>query len=196
MVRLRCKPCGPMDTGDISQVAAIVRADASALTVLAAVRSLHLPDGWVGAGFVRNRVWDHLSGVPVSPFNDIDVVYFDPADPEGRAEAMYEARLQRCVTSVQWQVRNQVRMHLRNGDAPYRDVADAVSHWLETPTAVAVRLGESDRIEVLAPCGVEDLLSLICRPTASGRAKIDDYRKRISDKGWTERWPGLRVLET
>jgi len=34
--------------------------------VLAAVRSLALPDCWVGAGFIRNAVWDYLHDRPPS----------------------------------------------------------------------------------------------------------------------------------
>ncbi|WRQ77412.1 nucleotidyltransferase family protein [Pseudomonas saxonica] len=31
------------------------------------VRSLNLPDCWIGAGFLRNAVWDYLHGRSPSP---------------------------------------------------------------------------------------------------------------------------------
>ena len=45
-------------------------------------------------------------------------------------------------------------MHLRNGDAPYRDTYDAVAHWAETATAIAAR-SLRGRVEVMAPHGID-----------------------------------------
>jgi hypothetical protein len=42
---------------------------------------LKLPDGYIAAGYIRNRVWDHLHGFTErTPLNDVDVVYFNPHD--------------------------------------------------------------------------------------------------------------------
>jgi hypothetical protein len=85
-------------------------------------------------------------------------------------------------------------MHLKNGDPPYQDSADALAHWLETPTAVAVRLNESGGPELLAPLGTADLLGLWVRPTPHARAyRLEAYRKRIAAKNWPAKWPKLRV---
>ena len=68
------------------------------------------------------------------------MVYHDPSCPGPAAETAAEARLKELVPGLLWSVRNQARMHVRNGDAPYDSTADTLRHWLETPTAVAVRL--------------------------------------------------------
>jgi hypothetical protein len=185
-----------MNSVDISQVATIVADDATAMAQLEAVRGLALPDGWIAAGFVRNRVWDCLSGIwPPRPVDDVDVVYFDATDPEGAREADHEAMLSQRLPGVPWQVRNQARMHHRKGDAPYRDTAHSMLHWLETATAIGVRLDLSGRIEVLAPYGVEDLLGLVCRPTEAGRRWAAEYRARVEGKAWQARWPKLLIIE-
>ncbi|GAB6262514.1 hypothetical protein PSSHI_27580 [Photobacterium sp. R1] len=58
-----------------------LRQDDLRMSVLAVVESLNLPQAYVGAGFVRNLVWDHLHGYsPPTPLNDVDVVYFDPSE--------------------------------------------------------------------------------------------------------------------
>ncbi len=62
-------------------------------------------------------------------------------------------------------------MHLRNGDAPYGSSAEALAHWLETPTAVALRLNQGGGLELLAPLGTGDLLGLVVRPTPHARAQ-------------------------
>jgi hypothetical protein len=89
-------------------------------------------------------------------------------------------------------VKNQARMHLRNGDAPYRNTLDAVAHWAETATAVAAR-SIGGTVEVMAPYGVDDLLNLIVRPPPAFEHKIDIYRERVTAKDWPARWPKLTI---
>lgn len=187
-----------MDQKQIATVVDILWTDADAMTQLGALRSLALPDAWIGAGFVRNRVWDTLIGRNTrTDQDDIDVVYYDATDPDGDREQEIEARLLALVPGVIWQPRNQRRMHLyRNkGDRPYRDTEDSLRYWLETPTAVAARLTGAGRIELLAPYGLDDLLNLTCRPTPAGLRRASDYRDRLANKGWRARWPEASFLE-
>jgi hypothetical protein len=58
----------------------ILQADPIRWHALGLVQSLALPDCWIGAGFVRNAVWDHLHGRrPTPPSGDVDVLWFDAA---------------------------------------------------------------------------------------------------------------------
>ena len=187
-----------MDQKQIATVVDILWKDEAAVAQLAALRSLSLPDSWIGAGFVRNRVWDSLIGrLTRSAQDDVDVVYYDDADPDGAREDEIEARLTALVPGVIWQARNQRRMHRwrGKGDEPYGDTGNALRFWLETPTAIAARLTDDGRIELLAPYGLDDLLNLTCRPTPAGLRRADDYRQRLASKGWRERWPEARFLE-
>ncbi len=177
------------------QLLSLVAADAQAMAALRAVRALGLNDGAIGAGFVRNRVWDWVSGYREStPFNDIDVLYHDPADARPEAERKWEARLRDTLPDgPPWSVKNQARMHIRNGDAPYGATENALRFWLETPTCVAVRLEADDALALLAPHGLEDLFGMVVRPTPNGRIKLADYRRRITGKNWPSLWPRLRI---
>jgi hypothetical protein len=57
--------------------------------------------------------------------------------------------------------------------------------WPETATAVAVRLGKDDVIEVAAPFGLDDLFNLVVRPTAGFEVeKKAVYLDRIRSKNW------------
>ncbi len=183
------------DTTRRQQVIDLIAADGQAMVILRAVRELGLKDWAIGAGFVRNRVWDWLSGHRErTPFADIDVLYHDPSDIRVEGEKQMEQRLQAAMPGVPpWSVKNQARMHLRNGDPPYASTEDALRFWLETPTCVAVRLEGDDRLTLLAPHGLEDLFALAVRPTASGRRQRDAYRRRMREKNWTARWPRLRI---
>ena len=161
-----------------------------------AVLAAHGPAGaWIGAGFVRNAVWDHLSGQDTEalPPADLDVVFHDPVNATAEQDAAFEAALHIAAPDLPWSVRNQARMHECNGHRPYRDVADALAHWPETATAIAVRLGPKG-VELLAPFGVDDVLDIIIRPTPAFRTKPEIPLARLEAKGWRARWPGLRLV--
>ena len=161
---------------------------------LGAVRDLQLPDWAIGAGFVRNAVWDRLHGFArPTPLNDIDVLFFDAARTERAVERAPEDRLAAALPGRPWSLRNQARMHLRNGDRPYGGTEDALGFWLETPTAVAVRLEADGHLTVLAPFGLSDLMDMVGRPTPAGLAKIDQYRARMAAKNWPATWPRVTV---
>jgi hypothetical protein len=166
------------------------------MRILAFVRALQLPDCWVGAGFVRNAVWDALgtrTALPVAS-GDVDVIWFDSGNCGSEIDARLERKLVRLDSGVRWSVKNQSRMHGRNGDAPYQSATDAMRYWPETATAVAARCTESGRIELAAPFGLDDLFNGIIRPTprfATGKRAVFDLRCR--EKKWLEQWPFLRI---
>jgi hypothetical protein len=166
------------------------------MTHCLAVLATHGPAGaWIGAGFVRNAIWDHLSGqnTEALPPADLDVVFHEPFNLAAEQDAAFEAALRTTEPYLQWSVRNQARMHERNGHRPYRDIADALAHWPETATAIAARLGPNG-VEILAPFGVDDVLAMILRPTPAYRTKPEVLRARLETKGWHKRWAGLRMI--
>jgi len=164
--------------------------------ILTRVRDLALPDCWIGAGFIRDTIWALLSGSKKTgeTANDVDVIWFDPMRAKAEFDAQIEQRLISVDPTVPWSVKNQARMHTRNGDEPYASCAHALSFWPETATAVAARLTEAGKIETLAPFGLQDLFDGVVRPTPRFRRdKLDLFEKRWREKKWLERWPFLRV---
>lgn len=164
--------------------------------VLRAVRALGLPDAWAAAGFVRNAVWDLAHGyAEPTPLADIDVLFFLDAPDNAYDEQELESRLSNWLPQHRWQVRNQARMHHVNGFRPFRSSADAMCHWVETPTAVGLSLDRLDRLQINAPLGVADLMGLRVQPGPMFRGeRLPIYRERIRTKRWSETWPKLRVL--
>ncbi|MCA3277110.1 MAG: nucleotidyltransferase family protein [Roseomonas sp.] len=180
------------DAADIADLIAHNPRMMRCLAVLAA----HGPAGaWIGAGFVRNAVWDHLSGqdTEANPPADLDVVFHDQINATTERDSVFEAALHIASPDLPWSVRNQARMHERNGHRPYRDVADAMAHWPETATAIAARLGPQG-VEILAPFGVTDVLEMIIRLTPAFRTKPEIPLARLEAKGWRARWPRLRLV--
>lgn len=174
-------------------VTSFIAAQAPMVAILRLVERLGLPDCWVGAGFVRNVVWDALHGRAWSPsYEDVDVIYFDADASDRDHDIRIENTLRRSMRDVPWSVKNQARMNSANGDQPYLDAEDALRHWPEICTAVAVRAA-GPRLELLAPFGTTDLVALIVNPTPAFAHKIDIYRARVTQKRWQERWPRLRI---
>jgi hypothetical protein len=177
-------------------IADIIAQDPVGMEQLRAVRALGLPDWCIAAGFVRNRVWDHLHGiVPARAPADIDVLYYDATDLSKDREFEFEDRLDDLLPGQPWQVRNQARMHVWKGLPQHKSTSDAMTYWLETVTAVGVRLEANESISVIAPLGVGDLLGLVCRPTEFGRTQLKDYEGRIAQKRWRELWPKVRFVD-
>lgn len=177
-----------------SKVVAILRADPIRWHLLKVVSDLDLPDGWIGAGFVRNAVWDHLHGrVASSPSSDVDVIWYDLFCTDAAVDRKHEAELCAVEPTIAWSVKNQARMHDRNGDDPYSSATAAMRYWPETATAVAVRRVGEDDCEVAAPFGLDDLLTLVLRPTPRFVCeKRHVYEDRVRSKRWTCSWPLLR----
>lgn len=161
---------------------------------LGQVADLGLPQGCIGAGFVRNLVWDHLHGRPSDCRDaDVDVLWFDPVHISPDLDAALETRLRATAPDLRWSVCNQARMHLRNGDAPYASVADAMRAWPETATAIAAaRDGAECRI--IAPFGLADLGQMILRPTSTAPSKRAAFDDRLRSRDWPRRWPMVRIL--
>ena len=164
--------------------------------VLLAVRDLGLKDCWVAAGFVRNAVWDLLHGyTEPTPLADIDVLFYLDAPDDAYDEQALEAQLRAVLPQHTWQVRNQARMHHVNVFQQFTSSADAMCHWVETPTAIGVSLDKLDRLLINAPLGVGDLLGLRLQPGPQFRGERRAiYRQRVQNKRWAETWPKLRVL--
>ncbi len=180
----------------------LIEKDKWMMDVLRAAESLNLPDWWIGAGFIRSKVWDHLHKYKKrTQLPDIDLIYFDKSDfTEDEAEAFstksedrYQRKLAKFGLGIKWSVTNQARMHLFHKTKPYKDSAGGLSEWAETATCVGVRL-KSGKLTLVAPHGVKDLTKGILRPTFKMEQGLQTFRKRVKEKRWLEKWPKLKLV--
>ena len=170
-------------------------ADPLRMRALHLARELGLPDWCIAAGFVRNLVWDKLHGYKeATPLEDIDLVYFDPLRASPEYDRELELRLAEAEPGLPWSVRNQARMHVRNGDAPYRSTLDAMGYWVEQETAVGIRMDDSSRLEVVSAFGLEGLFDKRITPNRRKRNSAAEFSARLARKNWLWIWPGLRVV--
>jgi hypothetical protein len=114
----------------------MIRSCAWLMRILTAVRWAMLPDGWVGAGAIRDLVWDQLYGSGFNPgdVHDVDVAFFDPDDLSRAGDEQATGRLHDVLSEVPWQARNQAAVHAwyasRFGGDPVRPlltIADGTS---------------------------------------------------------------------
>lgn len=176
-----------------------VRACDWLMEALRAVRSIGLPSWCIGAGAVRNCVWDalHRHDAP-SSLADVDVAFFDAGDLRAERDAEIEHRLRALLPDVPWEVTNQAAVHtwfaayFGDAVAPLRSLGEAIGSWPEYATCVGVWLDEEDGLHVIAPLGLEDLLGMIVRRNPA-RVSVSTYRERVAAKRYEERWPRVRV---
>ncbi len=173
----------------------LVKQDQWMMEVLQIAQSLDLPDWMIGAGFLRNKIWDYLHGYKQkTPLADIDLIYFDQSNTDKSVEKKYEGELKGKM-DLNWSVNNHARMHLINGDAPYVSTTDGLAHWVETATCIAIKLNVKGELELIAPYGIDDLVNLVLRPSPKFSRQLDIFYERISRKQWLEKWPKLKVLK-
>lgn len=173
----------------------IIKNDKYMMDILRIARDLKLPDWYIGAGFLRNKVWDEVCQKENSTVTDIDLVYFNKNNLDSELDCKYETILKGISPNVNWEVGNQARMHHKNCDKPYKNSRDAIAHWPETATAVAVRL-DGDEIRLLFCYGPEDLLNIVARPTPYFQnEKKPIFYDRINKKNWRENWPKLSIID-
>lgn len=175
----------------------LIYADEWMMDILRTARALALPDWWVCAGFVRSKIWDtlhHFSERTKLP--DVDVIYFDPDNVDESEEKKLEEQLKKQHPSVPWSVKNQARMHVINNLAPYTSSIDAIAKFPETATALGLRLDADDQLMLAAPHGIEDVLTLVLKPTPvflENRELHAIYQKRVQQKNWKAIWHRISI---
>lgn len=176
----------------------VISNDSQMMDVLRIAEELNLPDWLIGAGFVRNKVWNYLHGYTKEMVDtaDIDLIYYD-AQGNNEDEDKKLSEDLHMKTGLDWEVVNEYYAHKWHAHRlqPYTSSEDALSKWPETVTCVGVRI-ENGKLKLIAPHGIDDLVNLIIRPNKDfieeGNS-IDVIAKRIASKKWQERWPKLKL---
>lgn len=156
---------------------------------------------YLAAGVVRNLIWSqrHQQHYALEG-TEVDVIYYAEHD-DGTQGQRIQQQMQLDFPHIHWDVTNQATVHhwyrLDNGDSilPLTSISHALFLWVETATAVAVRLNELDQVEIVAPFGLADLFELKLRwnSTLVSRAT---FLQRIEEKQFLQRWPKLKLLMT
>lgn len=170
------------------------------MSALRAVRELRLPSWCIGAGAIRNLVWDHLHRFErATEPDDVDLIFYEPGNLSQDFEQSLGLALSSKMPSLKWDIVNQARVHhwLQSAHGrsaePLQSLREGVASWPEVATCVGVTLTESEQIEVLAPHGLQDLFEMIIRWNPE-RVSREVFMNRVAQKRFVERWPRVRVV--
>lgn len=159
------------------------------MAVLSAAEKRHLPNWCIGAGFVRNLVWDRLHGLS-TPLNDIDVIYFDRSNTTKTFECDCERQLSQQL-AVNWSVKNQARMHRKHGHGAYQSVGEAMRYWPERETAIAVTL-VNGQLSLVDNGALRSLMAL--NLSMNPHADPVVFHQRVQAKGWLTHYQHLSLV--
>ncbi|MCR4333963.1 MAG: nucleotidyltransferase family protein [Patescibacteria group bacterium] len=173
----------------------LIENDPWMMKIIHIAADLNLPNWIIGAGFVRNKVWDHLhsysrTGVDTA---DIDLVYYDPLGNNQQADEKLSRQMEE-KTGIAWEIVNQFYAHVWNDLPPYGSAENAIAQWPETATGIGVRI-EDGKLRLLAPHGIDDLVNLIVRPSPTFREGIAKVKERAEKKQWFKKWPKLKFAD-
>ncbi len=170
------------------------------MEALIAVRGLGLSSWCIGAGAIRNLVWDAIHNrIEPSELADIDVAYFDADCLAPQQDIDIQARLVDVMPMVPWEVTNQAAVHhwfesyFGHAVPPLGSLEGAVASWPEYATSVGLRLEVDGSITVIAPYGLEDLFGCVVRRNPV-RVSVSTYRERIEQKNYARRWPNVHIV--
>ena len=174
---------------------AIIRSDPALMRLLVCIRAIGLPQWRLVAGCLYQTVWNVVTGrPPETGIKDYDLIYFDE-DLSWAAEDKVIRRVAEatggCVGPVQ--VRNPARVHLwfetRFG-TPYPRLSsadEAIRRYASVVHAIGVRLETDDRLDVVAPFGLDDVFAMVIRPNrALDNAASYDRKARRAQAIWPE----------
>lgn len=176
----------------LSRLANTISQNPRLLPPLEALKKLNLSESWMGAGIIRNCIWDALHQTESNLMeHDVDVIFYDESDISKTREQTLEEQLRLIAPQYLWSVKNQARMKIVHQKA-YNNCWEALAHWPETATCIAARIGKNGEVETLAPYGTDDLFDLILRPTPY--INRDVFINRVLTKKWLIKWPKLRMI--
>jgi uncharacterized protein len=161
------------------------------MEVLSLVHSLHLPDCYVAAGFLRNLVWDNIYRINTK-LNDIDVVFYDNSDLQNRRAISAQQTLTNQEPLITWQVKNQATMHIKNNDRPYTSTLDAMGFWPEKETAIGAAINTDGTITIINAFGLESLFDGKISHNKNRSKEV--FLERVKNKQWLITWPKLEVV--
>ena len=184
---------------DLKQLKTIISQHAVIPKILSSLKQFSIPL-YLAAGVIRNTVWAHLHDIEYDlNRTEIDVIFYDSHD-DGSFYQDIENVLSKIFPHIKWDVTNQALVHqwykTDRGEsiAPLFSIELALSLWLETATAVAIRLTENNKLECIAPFGLSDLFELKLRWN-SKLVSYEVFQHRISSKKFLEKWYLLKLIK-
>ncbi len=184
-----------------SQLKQLIFESSMISNILQAARTVDLPNWYIGAGLLRNLVWDHLHQYDKpSPLNDVDVAFFDANDLSRERDKKANEQLTAVLPNIEWEATNQAAVHTWHEAYfgypvdPYESAEDGIAAWPETATAVAVRFLPDESLKIFAPFGLEDLFEMKLRRNKR-KVTLEEFHNRYRKKEIKKKWPYVTFID-
>jgi hypothetical protein len=140
-------------------------------------------------GALRNVIWNSLHYYSeYYEIEDCDLIFFNESNITKQYEEFLKKELNYLNPTINWSVKNQARMHIKNNHLIYKDIPDALRKFPETCSALAI----DKNWNIVVPYGLNDLLNLSVKPTKFCiDNELDVFFNRVAKKKWLTKWPGL-----
>ena len=169
------------------------------LNLLRRLSQIH-EHAYISAGVIRNWIWSMQHHQDYSfAGTEIDVIFYDPNETNAERSNVIVRQLIQSYPDHLWYVTNQATVHQcyqkDNGDGiePLSSIHHALSLWPETATAVAIRLLDHNKLDMIIPFGLDDLFELKLRWN-DRMVSRGVFEQRVRTKGFLERWPQLEIV--
>ncbi len=172
-------------------IVTLIEKDEWMMQVLKIAEGLDLPDWVIGAGFLRNKVWDYLHKYSEPNRTDVDLVYFDPNGNDYDADKKLSYKKKK-ETDIDFEIVNQIYTHTWRNMTPNTSTAQSISTWSDTATCIGVTI-KKGKVKLVTPLGIEDLVNLVVRPNPTIIDDIQNFDRRIKEKKWLEKLPRLKI---
>ena len=148
---------------------------------------------YLTGGVLRNTIWNILHNRKEDFYiDDCDIIFYSDI-----VDKMREKEIEKYLTNIfpylNWSVKNQARMHIRNGHFKYKNLENAIYCFPETSSAIAI----NGNWQMIAPYGYRDILELNLRPTTfCKRNELHIFNKRVAHKKWLSKFEMLNYYST
>ncbi|MFZ1635474.1 MAG: nucleotidyltransferase family protein [Chitinophagales bacterium] len=158
--------------------------------IIQSIKGIDRENLFLTGGSLRNIIWNNLHYYSEEyELEDCDIIFYNSTELTKDYEESIKNRLEYLNPNFKWSVKNQARMHIRNGHAPYNGIYGALKAFPETCSAVAI----DQNLNIVAPYGLNDLYNLTVSPT---QFCIDNeiavYDRRLRQKKWINKWMHLK----
>jgi len=169
------------------------------IKLLGLLKDFNLSNWYVGGGSIAQIVWNYFHQQDLNfGINDFDVVYFD-SDNSYEAEDIFIKKGDKIFKNfpVKVEIRNQARVHLwlpqKTGIQvkPFTCIEEAISTFPTTSSAIGVTLDSRGKIQIFAPRGFYDILTMTMRANKVSISK-EAFAKKAKD--WAKKWPKLKII--
>ncbi len=171
----------------------ILKDDPMAAAAIEASLAVNLPNWCIIGGLVRDLVWGRVLDRAVVP-RDIDLIYFDRTDSSKETDLEIESEIQNR-SGLPFRVKNQARMHLRNSELHYSGVADAMTKFPTTVSAVGITSNASHEPIMFSIFGYGSLFRPVFQitPHFLEKQRQSDFFQYLDRNRLRERWPEVPV---